>query len=457
MKIRHKLTLRYTTVTAVIFSVVFVIIYFYSDQTREKEFFRGLTREAVTKANLYLGKQVDAQTMQSIYHNNRQFIDEVEVAIYTVDFRLLYHDAQEIDIIKETPELIKSVINNKEVGFYEGNFQAIALIYPYDGIEYVVTAAAYDGHGYAKMKQLTGLLLLLWSVGIILIAGIGYLLARSALRPVSRIVKEVDIINESNLHKRLFINEDPDELDELASTFNQMLDRLEQSFQNQKLFVSNVAHELRTPLAALIAELDVAQLREHRSDQEYKTILANALDDAGKLNHLVSGLLDLAKTDYEASRISKEELRVDELLLDARETVMKANNTYIVHLTFDRQPEEERLITVYGNAYLLKTAFVNLMENNCKYSDSRSSDVRISFDAEHTIIRFSDTGIGIPPEEIAQIRLPFYRASNVSHIQGQGIGLALTHKIVLLHKGRIDIRSVLNQGTSFTVDLPHIQ
>lgn len=108
MKIRHKLTLRYISATAIVFSLVVLVVYLHSEHSREKEFFRDLTREAVTKANLFLSGRVDAKTMQSIYRNNRQFIDEVEVAVYTTNFKLLYHDAQEIDIIKETPELIKT-------------------------------------------------------------------------------------------------------------------------------------------------------------------------------------------------------------------------------------------------------------------------------------------------------------------------------------------------------------
>lgn len=445
--------------TATIFSVVVVIIYLFSEHTREKEFFRDLTREAVTKANLYLGNQVDAATMQSIYHNNRQFIDEVEVVVYTTDFRLLYHDAQEIDIVKETPELIKATLSKREIGFYEGKYQGVAMIYSYEGTDYVITAAAYDGYGYTKLVRLTILLIILWFSGLLIIAVVGYLLARGALRPVSRIVEKVDIINESNLHMRLAVNKEEkefDELDELAETFNQMLDRLEQSFDNQKLFVSNVAHELRTPLAALIAELDVAQLCEQRSADEYKTVITNALEDAGKLKHLIAGLLDLAKADYEISRISTEELRMDELLLDAREMVIKANKEYSIDLVFNQNTEDERAITVHGNAYLLKTAFVNLMENNCKFSGNKLSDVQISSNADHTIVHFSDTGIGIPSDEIEKILIPFYRGSNTSHVKGQGIGLALTQKIIRLHKGTLTIQSVIEEGTTFIVEIPHI-
>jgi len=456
MKIRYKLTVRYTGVTAIIFSLFVLFVYFFSEHSRENEFYRDLTREAVTKANLFLSGQSDAETMQSIYKNNRQFIDEVEVAIYTPDFDLLYHDAQDIDIVKETPELISSTMRKLGLRFYEGDYQALAMVYAFKGKDYIITAAAYDGYGYAKLESLTTLLFVLWIVGLIILAFIGYLLARGALHPVSRIVDEVDAITDLCLNTRLVVKKEHDELDELSETFNQMLNRLEQSFNNQKMFVSNVAHELRTPLASLITELEVALLREQRTTDEYKTVITNTLTDAQNLKHLITGLLDLAKANYDVSQIATEELRLDELLLDARETVLKANKDYSIDLIFDQDANDESLITVKGNEYLLKTAFVNLMENNCKFSDNKSSDVQISFYGKNSIIRLADSGLGIPADEIDKIFTPFYRGANSIRIKGQGIGMALTQKIVLLHNGTITVHSHIGEGTTFVVKIPHI-
>jgi signal transduction histidine kinase len=456
MKIRYKLTLRYTGITAIVFSLFVVTIFIFSEHNREKEFIRGLTREAITKANLFLNNRVDAETMQSIYRNNREFIDEVEVAVYTTDFELLYHDAQDIDIIKETSELIRTTKTHKVLEFYEGKYQGVSLIYRHDGIDYVVTAAAYDGYGYAGLKHLATLLIILWLSGLVILAIIGYLLARGALQSVSRIVDEVNVISESNMDTRLAVKKEHDELDELSEAFNRMLDRLEKSFDNHKMFVSNVAHELRTPLAALIAELEIALLRDQRTDGEYKAVITNALNDAGNLKHLITGLLDIAKANYDASQIATTELRLDELLLDARETVLKTNKDYSVELIFDQDAKDDSMITVRGNEYLLKTAFINLIENNCKFSDNKSSLVQISFFENNSIVRFSDVGTGIPADEIDEIFTPFYRGTNSSRTKGQGIGMSLTQRIIFIHNGTISVRSHIGEGTTFIVEIPHI-
>lgn len=115
MKIRTALTLKNTCATAAVFLACLTMIYIVSEHTRSKTFFHDLSGEAITKAHLFLRDQVDARTMQSIYLNNRKFINEVEVAVYTTDFRMLYHDAIQNDIIKEDRSMINRIIREKEI------------------------------------------------------------------------------------------------------------------------------------------------------------------------------------------------------------------------------------------------------------------------------------------------------------------------------------------------------
>ena len=114
MKIRTTLTLQYAGLTAAVFFVFVMAVYYVSEHSRSNAFFRNLQSEAITKAHLFLKNQVDAKTMQSIYLNNQKFIDEVEVAVYTTDFKILYHDALQNDIVKETPEMIKRILEEHQ-------------------------------------------------------------------------------------------------------------------------------------------------------------------------------------------------------------------------------------------------------------------------------------------------------------------------------------------------------
>lgn len=456
MKIRNKLTLKYAGVTAVVFSFILLTVYLSSERSREHEFYHELTNEAVTKANMILCGKVDAETMQLIYHNKRNRADEAKIAVYSSDFELIYHDAQEIDIVRETPELLKSAAEHRKLEFYVDNYQAIAMTHTFNGIDYIITAVEFDYYGHVKQKNLATLLIVLWISGLAVLVVVGHLLACISLRPIRRIMDRMADIRDSCLDNRFPVKKEHDELDELSETFNLMLDQLERSFDNQKMFICNVAHELRTPLAALMGGLEVSRLREQRTVEEYKAIIAAALYDAANLKQLTNGLLDLATADYDANRIPTTELRLDELLVDARETVLKANRDYTVDLVFEGDAEDDRMITVMGSEYLLKTAFINLIENNCKFSGDKTSVVRISFSDEISFIQFYDTGIGIAEEDMDRIFTPFYRGSNAAHIKGKGIGLPLTRKIILLHKGKITVRSQIGEGTAFIVEIPHI-
>lgn len=455
MTIKTKLTLQYTAVTACVFLLTMFAIYAYSEHTRSNSFFRYLQREAVTKAHLYLSGTVTAESMQSVYLNNRKFIDEVEVAIYKLPFEMVYHDAVQIDKIKETPEMLEKIHKQQEVHFYLDDYQAIGMCYSYQGNEYLVTAAAYDGYGYAHLHSLQEMLLVLSLIGLTILFAVGYLLARSALSPVKVIVSEAATISASNISQRLPVGNQKDELSELSMTFNKMLDNLEKAFRSQQLFVSNVSHELRTPLAALIAETELTLLKP-RTGERYEHSLQNIQQDARRIVSLIDGLLNLAKADYNPNQIKMEEVRLDELLLDAQRMVLSAHPDYHVELIFEGEAEDDSVLTVLGNAYLLTTAFRNLIENNCKYSNNQTSMIHISYWKEKAFIRFSDNGIGIQDTDREHLFTPFYRGENQSFTPGHGIGMALVHKILTLHKGEIRVHSKSGEGTTFIVSLLHL-
>ncbi|MDE6100075.1 MAG: HAMP domain-containing histidine kinase [Paramuribaculum sp.] len=457
MKITTSLTLRNAAATAAVFILCLTLIYVISQHDRVQTFSHDLKGEAITKAHLFLNGQVDAETMQSIYLNNRRFIDEVEVAVYTTDFRMLYHDAIDNDIIKEDRAMIDRILKEKEIDIKAGEYQGIGLVYNFAGRDYVVTAAAYDGYGHNSMHELFLTLITLFLVGLSLLVVVGYLLARTALRPVKSIADTAGRITEAQLDQRLPVRKENDELDELSKTFNDLLERLERSFASQKSFVSNVSHEIKTPLAAIIAELDLA-LQKERTSEQYRSAISNALNDAHGMTQLTDGLLNLAKADYSPEKIRLEPLRLDELLLDITETILRGHPDYHVEILFALENEDDdRLITVIGNRYLLTVALSNLIDNNCKYSENHTSVVQISNNVNNVIMRFSDTGKGMSETEHDRIFDLFYRGDDCKHVKGYGIGMTLALKIMSLHHGTLDVLSCQGKGTTFIVSVPHLK
>jgi signal transduction histidine kinase len=455
MKIRTRLTILFTLITATILLAFASVIYISAKENREKEFYSLLKKEALTKANLFFNAKVAPQTLQDIYRNNRQILNEVEVAIYDIDFNLLYHDAVDIDFVKETSEMLNDIYQKGEIKFYQGAWQVVGIRYAFQNKNYIITAAAYDQYGYSKLNSLLKNIFIVFIVSILFIYVAGLYFSKKALDPIKEITNKAKIISATNLDLRLKSNGSKDELAELTNTFNEMLNRLENSFDAQKNFVSNISHELRTPLAAIITELELSANKE-KNAEEYKTAINNALNDAKKLARLSNSLLDLAKASYDRSEITFKPIRIDEILLDARQQVQKANPEYKIDIHFENDFENDNQISVNGNEYLLKVAFANLMENGCKFSSEHQCIVSVLFNEEIIKLKFTDKGIGIPEDDLQNIFTPFYRGENKKFSEGTGIGLSLTQKIIQLHKGSISVQSIQAKGTTFTIELPHI-
>lgn len=455
MKIRNKLTLLFTGIVAAIFLVFALVIYLSFDKNREEEYYKQLNNIAITKAKLLLDAKVAPAVLQLIYRNAHNVQYAEEVAVYDTSFHLKYHDAVQIDKVKETRQMIDEIVSKHYIEFYVGKMQVVGILYKHKTGSYVLTAAANDQLGYAKLQNLKYTLIIAFLSTIILIYLCGLFLANKALQPVSNLINEVEEITATNLDLRIKEGNGKDEIAELAITFNAMLNRLEKSFDAQKEVVANISHELRTPLTAMLAELQLT-LEKDRSDETYKISIAHAINDAKKLVRLSNSLLDLAKANYDLTEIAFRELRIDELILDARADVLHVQPSYKINIIFETEIENDNFISVLGNEYLLKLAFVNLIENGCKFSIAQEITVAINYFKDQIILRFQDQGIGIDEKDLPHIFTAFYRGANHSFAVGNGIGLSLTKKILELHNGTIVLQSKIGEGSTFTIELPHV-
>ena len=454
MKIRTRLALLFSMLTATILMIFAAIIYFSAQDNREKEFYALLEKEALTKANLFFDAKVEAEVLQEIYRSNREILNEVEVAIFNADLELLYHDAVDIDFVKETPQMLTTILKQKTIWFYQDGWQVLGTTYTYNNNIYIITAAAYDEYGFNKLNSLLKNIVFVFTLSILLIYLTGLYLSKKAFDPIKQITDKAKIISATNLDLRLNSSNKKDELTELSNTFNEMLSRLENSFDAQKHFVSNMAHELRTPLTAISTELELA-IQKDKSIEEYKLVIKNTLTDTKKLVRLSSSLLDLAKASYDSTEITLETLRIDECLVEARNQVLLNNPNYQVDIQFDErllQDEDTVILAVNGNDHLLKVAFINLMENACKFSKNMQCKVLITTTNNKVLMEFKDRGIGISEGDLKQVFTPFYRGKNKTVAPGNGIGLYLTQKIIHLHKGQINVVSKENSGSSFWVE-----
>nr|WP_241749628.1 HAMP domain-containing sensor histidine kinase [Rufibacter sediminis] len=284
-------------------------------------------------------------------------------------------------------------------------------------------------------------------------AAAGHFFARKVLQPIVSIVQEVNKIRASNLHLRVQERESRDEIGNLISTFNQMLERLETSFYMQKSFISNASHELRNPLTAIRGELEVTLMKD-RSPEEYKQSLETLQKETGRLEKLTSDLILLAQTGFDEQAVRQDQVRIDEVLLEVKTDLNHQLPQNQLHLDFSDLPAQAELVIVSGNRNLLQIAVRNVLENASKFSEHQRVDVKLTCQDRQVAVQVQDSGIGIPAQEITRVLEPFYRAQNARSRSGTGIGLAMTEKIMRLHGSTIKIDSSLQKGTTVTLLLP---
>lgn len=448
MKIRTRLTLLFTIVTAMLMIFYGIAVYYSSSEAREISFYAQLRNEAVAKANLFFQSTLSEKEMHRVYKNNTKTINEVQVAIYDPEFNLIYHDDSKVDFVKEDPKMLSSIFKKKEISFFIDDLQAIGTVYAHNGKEYLVTAAGYDQYGYKSINHLLTISIIAFISILILVYLAGIFLSKKALSPLSEMVHQIKNITAGKLQLRLKTTAEKDELNELAQNFNGMLERLENSFDAQKHFVSNISHELRTPLSAIITELEFSTEKE-QTKEEYQQTIQYALDDARNMVKLSNSLMDLAKASYDPNEISFSEVRLDEILLESYSKIIKENQGYKVSLNIDNAVEEHQLL-VQGNEYLLQVAFNNLIDNACKYSPVHTCLIDVNVTNEKLYISFINTGITISQEDLLHIFEPFFRSETSKQEKGYGIGLFLTEKIIHLHHAAIKVTSENNE-TVFTI------
>ena len=319
-----------------------------------------------------------------------------------------------------------------------------------DRVEYVVQVASPLASIQTALNSLKFILILLFPITVILTGMMGSLIAKLTLRPVDSIIKTINDIKAESLELRLSIPQTKDEIQKLAETFNDMLERLDKAFRSQKHLFEDLSHELKTPLTILKGEFEVV-LKKVRSHGEYESILRSSLEEVDKLIRLVENLLILASFQSKNILPERRDLELNLLIQGVVNSIKKlAGQKYIETGVTLRDH-----MVVNGDEEQLKHLFLNLLDNAIKYTPANGRiTVTAEEDAKRARIMIKDTGVGIPEEKLNRIFDRFYRVENVEMGKGFGLGLSIVKSIVAAHNGSIEVESHLGQGTTFTIYLP---
>jgi two-component system OmpR family sensor kinase len=317
-------------------------------------------------------------------------------------------------------------------------------------IAYIVQVASPLNLVYSGLNKLKATLLTLIPLTVFFTAALGVFLVKLTLNPVDSIIKTIRQITVENLELRIDIPDTKDEIKRLADTFNDMLARLDHAFSFQKQFIQDVSHELRTPLTILKGDFEIT-LKKSRSHHEYKSVLVSSLEEINKIIQMVEGLLTLARFDNQEIKFAMKRLELNALLesvLDDMRVLAIKKAISIDLLTPDK-------IILEADESQMRCVFVNLLDNAIKYTPSNGKVlVRIHKNKNFAKIRVSDTGIGIPENELHLVFDRFYQVEKSRSGLGFGLGLSIVRSILDAHHGRVEVESRQGQGTTFTISLP---
>ncbi len=445
MKTRVRITITYATLTGftiiLLSTVVFILV-----KTNKQQYFISRLKD---RASIVAQGQFESDRFMR--NLKRDYLDPLP---NEVDYILKANPTAgtfEYDMRLNLPaEFYQNIIGKSTAWIVNDYTFYYGQLFTNNTESFIVIVSASDELGKERILFLRNVLIFGTLGSILMAVVLGGLFAQRVIHPVAAITKEVKRISASNLHKRLPMSRSVDEIEELKETFNDMLDRLETSFEIQSNFINNASHELKTPIATIMAQTEIL-LSKKREVYEYEEALQNISLYAQKLASLTESLLKLTQSGYDGEKQVMDIVRMDEILLEIMSDIDKRYPEHKVNLRLDDMPEDELALTLSCNKPLLSLALMNIISNAVKYSDNQEVFVSLHADDAVIVVIITDIGIGIAPEDVPHLFEPFFRGKNSIKYEGYGLGLPIAQKIIRIHHGELNVQSEQNKGTMVTI------
>ena len=412
----------------------------------------------ITAGNVSSGNRLSGDSARLYFEQldesgrQRQF----RIMVFDTDARVV-HDSSRLETGNRlyVPEILDA-LGGREVAVLQPEREVVhaaAFITKDSGeITGAVLIVASVSEVYAPIRDVGDRLKIVLAITAVVITVFIYFIAQILFDPLSNIVRAVQRMSEGRLDARAEIK-GKDEFAELGESFNSMAKKLELVENTREEFVSNVSHELKTPLSSIKVLSESILLQENAPEPIYREFLRDISSEVDRMTHIVNNLLTLVKLDRRETAPEITQVDLNRLLLDILKRMTPIAEKKNIELIY----ESVKKTAVEADEMKLSLAVTNLIDNGVKYTPEGGT-VRILLDADHqnAFITVQDTGIGISEEDQPNVFNRFYRADKTRDREtgGTGLGLSITHATVLLHDGHIRLVSKLNEGSSFIVRLP---
>lgn len=440
MKIRNKIIFYFSSTVILLTAISLSIVYYLFSEHREEEFQQqqnekiqqtiDLIRE-FKQMSVEISNAIDKQTIHDFY-------DE-KMLIFDGNKNLIFSSLDNLSISRATEILNQLSPSKRWIETKDGDYDLIGVYIENKKESYYAVSKAYDAFGYSKKNFLGKVLIGILVATTIIVVLISLYLSNIISKPITELSEKMNHYdpNQSE-NKPISVKTTTFELQNLTDRFNELLKRTNEAFAFQKHTVNHISHELKTPLAVLVSELE----RLNNSDdlQTVKTGIDNQIVRAKSLGGIINTLLEIAKLES-GQDFNKQLLRVDELLFDTVERINVLHNDF--HFEFNYFPVyfDDARLNIEANDHLLRHAFLNLLMNCVAYSDNNKAEIKIDCSNDVLKLEISNSGKIISNEEEKFLFTRFFRGKNSSQKAGFGLGLVLTKRIIGLHGGTITYHS----------------
>jgi two-component system, OmpR family, sensor histidine kinase ArlS len=435
MTLKNKISFLISLLFSVLFGVAAFIIYTLFSNFRADEFENHLKEKAITSIKLLVEvKEIDRQMLKLIDQNSINKLYDEKTLIFDANFNLIYSSLDDTKIIWNVDDL-RYLKSNKTFLKKENKYEIYGVFYKAKGKDYYAIVSASDNHGQRKLEYLIYLLLITFVAFTAICWFVTSFAIKKLLKPLDVFHTKIKSINENNLDTRIEVKNQKNEIDLLASEFNLMLYRIDQSYQKQKEFTAHASHELRTPVSRVMSQLE-NKIISSETDAESIGFFKKLLEDVNQISELISSLLILSKLDNKQNE-DDNICRADELIYESIEKLHKHYPEFTVILDIEYSDEMDKIMEIRGSKSLLEIAIINLLKNACIYSDHNQAKVYIASIDKNLELTISNNGATLNPEEQQNLFELFMRGGNSQGKSGLGLGLRIVQRILHQHKATI--------------------
>lgn len=437
MKIRNKILIYFSSTVVFVLAVSLVVVFVLFSEYREEEF----QQQQFSKIKYTVGlvdefNQMSAEVSRLLDKQDiHDFYDE-KMLIYDQNKKLVFSSIDSLDISKADAILQRLSVSNTWIETKEDGYDLIGVYLENNAKSYYAISKAYDYFGHAKKDFLQKILIGIFIAIVVIVLLISRYLSNVISKPISELTRKIEDYDLSNENDRtLKIKTTTSELRDLSDKFNELTKRTKDAFLFQKNSIQHISHELKTPIAVLVSELE--KLQKTDDIDQLKSAIYQQTHKAKSLGNIINILLQISKIEA-GQDISQQAIRIDEIIFDCISEINSIYPGFNFDVNFVPDNFDETKLNIAANEALIKQAWLNLLMNAVHYSDNQKA--KITFDSTSAYLRVEivNSGKTLSEKEQKFLFSHFFRGNNAKEKQGFGLGLVLSQRIFSIYKANIE-------------------